>query len=151
MKTNRSKHGRRSAGLEAAIREDIQGQQVRAAAERASDTRRAMKARGFDPKTRTFRVSDRVKGTLADPATGEEHLVGAHVMYCGHDGWFIADLIRIEGACVVRAGGPVNPGNIVRGSNHLATFHMVDFPGPIAWWPDVGIFVVPLANIKRLS
>lgn len=143
MPTNRSKHGRRSAGLDAAIREDIQGQQVLAAVERATHTRYVWKQLSdrFAPKRMV---------TLADPESAGTMLIGARLMYCGHDGWFIADVIPVGDACTVRASGPVTPSNIVRGENHLATLHMVDFPGPVAWMPDLGVFVVPARNIRIL-
>jgi hypothetical protein len=64
-------------------------------------------------------------------------------MYCGHDGWFAADLIRVGNTMVVRANGPVTPGNIVRDDPQSATHQMVDCPGPLFWCPQRGIFVVP--------
>jgi hypothetical protein len=43
-----------------------------------------------------------------------ETTVGARVQFCGHEGWFIADIRRIEGAAIVHAGGPVSPESINR-------------------------------------
>lgn len=76
--------------------------------------------------------------------------IGALVMYCGHDGWFVADIFRVGDACVVKAGGPVTPANIVRGCSDEATHHLVDFPSAGCWCPDRGVFVVPAAQVREL-
>ena len=49
MKTKNRK-GNRHSGLEAAVQEDMQGQQVLYATERAEETKKGMRARGFYPK-----------------------------------------------------------------------------------------------------
>lgn len=74
---------------------------------------------------------------------------GARVQYCGHDGTFAADLYEIEGAVVVRASGPVEPGNLDRPA-HDPTHLLSDFPAPSFWRPDLGVFVVPAAQVRRL-
>ena len=51
------------------------------------------------------------------------------MLYCGHNGYFVADITVIEGAAVVRANGPVTPGNIDRQAvQETATHHLTDFP-----------------------
>lgn len=74
---------------------------------------------------------------------------GARVHYCGHDGTFVADLYDVEGAVVVRANGPVTPGGLERPARG-ATHHLWDFPLPGFWRPDVGVFVVPAAQVEEL-
>lgn len=84
-------------------------------------------------------------------------LVGAKIMYCGHDGWFIADIIHVGNCAVVRGGheGPrfhgIDAGNLIRGRNEEATHHISDFPGPVFWAPGRAIFVVPRKNLKELE
>jgi hypothetical protein len=69
--------------------------------------------------------------------------IGARILYCGHAGWFIADIFRVGTANVVRANGPVTPHNIVRDSLNSVTHELRDFPLAGFWRPDLGIFVVP--------
>jgi hypothetical protein len=42
--------------------------------------------------------------------------MGAKVQYCGHSGWFVADIFLVAGANVVKANGPVSASNITRGA-----------------------------------
>lgn len=74
--------------------------------------------------------------------------MGARVHYCGHSGWFIADIIKVGNANVVRANGPVTPDSIVRDSLRTVTHHLVDFPHAGFWRPDLGVFVVPETQVK---
>ncbi|MDP2662037.1 MAG: hypothetical protein Q8R28_15035 [Dehalococcoidia bacterium] len=71
---------------------------------------------------------------------------GARVRYCGHDGWFMADIYVIEGASVVRANGPITPGKLNR-PGEGATHHLMDYPTPGFWRPDLGMFVVPSRQV----
>lgn len=77
--------------------------------------------------------------------------VGACVQYCGHKGSFLADIIEVGNAVVVRASGPVTPGNIERIGYDECDYHLSDFPGPVFWRPDLGVFVVPRANLTKLN
>jgi hypothetical protein len=77
--------------------------------------------------------------------------IGANVMFCGHRGHFIAD-IHVVGNCnVVRASREVTPDNIDRTMLHNATHHISDFPTAGFWRPDLGVFVVPQAQVVELS
>jgi hypothetical protein len=76
--------------------------------------------------------------------------MGARVAYCGHDGYFVADIFEIEGVNVVRANGKVSGDSIIRPAD-AATHHLSDFPGPGFWRPDLGVFVVPSDQVKELS
>jgi hypothetical protein len=135
----------RRTGQEAAIREDQQGQAVLHAAERAESTKKGMKAAAERKKRKT----------LADLRPDEDPgptLMGAKVMFCGHNGWFVADLIRVGTAVAVRSAiAPLDGGTIIRGRNDEATHHVVDSPGPIAWWADHGILVVPATHVIILK
>ncbi len=75
--------------------------------------------------------------------------MGAKVQFCGHDGWFIADIFEVAGANVVRATREVNGGNLNRPAKG-ATHHLEDFPKPGFWRPDLGVFVVPKSQVKEL-
>lgn len=78
--------------------------------------------------------------------------VGARVMYCGHDGYFIADIVEVTGACVVRANGPVTPRNLVRNDALGPATHMlIDFPNAGFWRPDLGVFVVPKEQVRLIG
>jgi hypothetical protein len=77
--------------------------------------------------------------------------MGARVMYCGHDGWFAADIYRVGNVNVVKANGPIEGGNLIRGRNHEATHHMADFPEAGCWDPRRGFFVVPEKQVRVLS
>lgn len=76
--------------------------------------------------------------------------MGARVLYCGHKGWFVADIFRVGTANVIRANGPVKPETIERVSLELATHHLSDFPEAGFWRPDLGIFVVPEKQVQTL-
>ncbi len=74
---------------------------------------------------------------------------GARVLYCGHNGWFIADIYRVADANVIVANGPVRPENIERPGDE-ATHHLIDFPVAGYWKPDRGVFVVPGDQVVEL-
>ena len=77
--------------------------------------------------------------------------IGAVVRYCGHDGVFIADIFLIDKVNVVRANGPVNPGNIKRkGELGKATHQLSDFPACGYWGAERGVFVVPEKQVTVL-
>jgi hypothetical protein len=78
--------------------------------------------------------------------------MGAMVLYCGHNGAFIADLIEIEGVTVVRPNGPIDLVKLDRGVTTVrsATHHLTDSPTAGFWRPDLGVFVVPSAQVKAL-
>lgn len=72
-------------------------------------------------------------------------------MYCGHSGWFAADIFEIGGCNVVVANGPVSPDNIHREDLETATHHMVDFPIGGCWKPHRGLFAVPSDQVTELT
>ena len=77
---------------------------------------------------------------------------GANVMYCGHNGYFIADLIQVGNAVAVNASAPVTPANLIRDSRFgPPTHHLLDFPVAGFWKPNRGVFVVPEDQVKVLS
>lgn len=79
-----------------------------------------------------------------------ESAMGARVLYCGHDGYFMADIFLIAGANVVKATGKVTPDNIIRPGRE-ATHHLSDFPQARCWSPERGIFVVPASQVRILE
>lgn len=74
--------------------------------------------------------------------------IGATVLYCGHNATFIADIIEIEGVAVVRANGNIN--YCLQRPSTNPTHHLVDFPKPGFWRPDIGVFVVPKNQVKKI-
>lgn len=89
---------------------------------------------------------------MKKPPRKSKSFVGASVRYCGHHGCFVADLVQIGTAVVVRANGPVTMNNLNRTDSEFdaATHQMEDFPGQVFWRPDLGVFVVPEQNITVL-
>lgn len=77
---------------------------------------------------------------------------GAVVRYCGHTAVFIADIYHIGGACVVRANGPVDR-NLIRSQVDYAaaTHHVIDHPVTGFWRPDLGVLVVPAAQVLTVK
>lgn len=81
--------------------------------------------------------------------------VGACVKFASHDGWFVADIIRVGTHCVVVAGGPVTPDTLERGRDSDITHQLSEmgplsgkgYDGAIYWNPRRGIFVVPIVNV----
>jgi hypothetical protein len=80
--------------------------------------------------------------------------VGARVMYCGHDAYFVADIYKVGNTNVVRAGGPINETILVRDKHAMrrlpATHQLSDFPRAGFWRPDLGVFVVPEAQVFEI-
>jgi hypothetical protein len=78
--------------------------------------------------------------------------IGAHVMYCGHNGWFLADIFKIGNVNVVRAAAAkVDPGKLHRDDPEGATHHLKDFPTTGFWRPDLGVFVVPASQVTEIK
>ncbi|HEX7095673.1 MAG TPA: hypothetical protein VF183_07305 [Acidimicrobiales bacterium] len=79
--------------------------------------------------------------------------VGATVVYCGHDATFIADIIEVAGACVVRATGPLRgPKSVLDyGNTKHATHRVRDFPVAGYWNPELGVLVVPRDQVDLLD
>lgn len=97
-------------------------------------------------------MSTKTEAETAKIEEGVQACTGARVMYCGHNGWFVADIWRVRDAVVVR--GPakgVSPGTIVRGQNREGTHRLVDFPSAGFWRPDLGLFVVPADQVTLLK
>jgi hypothetical protein len=79
-------------------------------------------------------------------------MVGAIVQYCGHRGVFVADVLQVAGAVVVRANRDVER-ILLRNDEDAyarADFHLSDSPGPVFWRPRDGFFVVPTGNLTRV-
>jgi hypothetical protein len=74
--------------------------------------------------------------------------MGARVQYCGHDGFFLADIYSVAGANIVRANGSVSPGNLTRPADE-ATHILLDFPLAGFWRPDLGVFAVPQNQVTE--
>lgn len=78
--------------------------------------------------------------------------VGANIMYCGHAGYFVADILYMGPVAVVSASGPVTPGNIHRhGELGSATHQLMDFPMGGYWKPERGVFVVPAEQVTIID
>jgi hypothetical protein len=76
--------------------------------------------------------------------------MAAHVLFCGHDGFFLADIWKVGNVNVVRANGPVTPANVIRQNIGRATHRLLDFPEAGFWRPDLGVFVVPEKQVVKL-
>lgn len=83
--------------------------------------------------------------------TGVKGAVGARVIYCGHAGYFLADISVVAGAAVVRANGKVTPGNLVRDDRFGAATHRVSDVEGGFWRPDLGVFVVPVGQVQEVA
>lgn len=78
-----------------------------------------------------------------------EAAIGARVKYCGHDGYFIADIFKIGDCNVVRANGPVTGDTIQRPAKNI-THELTDFPKAGFWGSHIGVFVVPCEQVKKV-
>jgi hypothetical protein len=96
-------------------------------------------------------MSPKKKGK--QPTALKQGAVGAIVRYCGHEGTFVADILLVAGAAVVRAPGPVTGENLNRDpvSYRWATHWLLDFPCAGYWRPDQGTFVVPAKQVRVFS
>jgi hypothetical protein len=83
----------------------------------------------------------------------QESKLGVRVLYCGHKGTFMADCYEVAGAVVVRAPVPVTMDNLDRHNKcvNTATWHLSDFPTAGFWRPDLGVFVVPAGQFRRIE
>jgi hypothetical protein len=64
----------------------------------------------------------------------------------------MADIYAVGSANVVRAAGPVTMENLERRDvEAVATHHLTDFPTAGFWRLDLGVFVVPKAQVKELQ
>lgn len=82
--------------------------------------------------------------------------IGARVMFCGHNGWFLADIWKVGNVNVVRASGTFGYNAafidaLERESPEEATYQLVDFPEAGFWRPDLGVFVVPEAQVTEIN
>ena len=71
------------------------------------------------------------------------------VRYCGHDASFVADITEVAGAMVVRTIEPVQLDLLTRPAGPC-DYWLVDFPNAGFWRPDLGVFVVPKAQLRKL-
>jgi hypothetical protein len=76
---------------------------------------------------------------------------GARVQYCGHEGWFTADIYEIGDAVAVVNVGPITPDRLWRDNMKSITHHIVDFPESGCWKPSRGILVVPKSQLKVIE
>lgn len=74
--------------------------------------------------------------------------IGAIIRYCGHDAWFVADVMQVGNTLVIRAPTAVTMENVRRPCRPDYDFHIDDF-NPCFWRPDLGVFVVTVKSVKR--
>lgn len=88
---------------------------------------------------------------MSKPKAVSESKIGAVMHYCGHNAQFMADIVVINGAAVVRANGPVTMANLDRKLRFgKPSHHLTDFPVAGFWRPDLGVFVVPCDQVTVL-
>jgi len=76
--------------------------------------------------------------------------MGATVQYCGHDGYFLADIHEVGNTNVINAAsGRVDIDKLTRPAKG-ATHILVDFPQAGFWKPYKGIFVVPSNQVREI-
>jgi hypothetical protein len=77
-------------------------------------------------------------------------LTGARIQYCGHKAVFSADVYPVGSAVVIRALGPISETYLDRTptSYGAADYHLTDTPEIGFWRPDLGVFVVPKAQLR---
>lgn len=76
---------------------------------------------------------------------------GKFIQYCSERGGFVADVYKVAGAVVVRAAlVPCNPNTLDRRGTRKYDFKLIDFPKPGFWRPDLGVFVVPRNQLKKV-
>lgn len=78
---------------------------------------------------------------------------GAVVRYCGHTATFAADIFEIDGVNVVRASDKITDKTLDRSqlAYERATHHLSDYPRAGFWRPDLGVFVVPGNQVRKLK
>jgi hypothetical protein len=92
---------------------------------------------------------------MPKPSTLKKSCMGAIVRYCGHEGYFLADIYLVGNAATVVACGPVTPQNIARPGPEVlrqdCTHHLLDFPKAGCWKPERGFFTVPASQVRELT
>lgn len=78
---------------------------------------------------------------------GSDSWTKQKVVFCGHDGYFFADVIVTPFAVVVIASKPVIPGELIRPAVG-ADWKIVDYEGGY-WSPSTGRFVLPRKAVTR--
>lgn len=77
--------------------------------------------------------------------------MGAKVMFCGHAGWFMADIFDLGPMNVIKANGPITTDNIIRTNISDATHHVSDYPQRGFWCPERGVLVVRKAQCRKVG
>ena len=77
--------------------------------------------------------------------------MGARVMFCGHAGYFVADIWHVGNVNIVHASSPVTGDTVIREDVELATHQLVAFPVAGFWKPLKGLFVVPEEQVKVIK
>lgn len=72
------------------------------------------------------------------------------VVFCNHEGYFVADVIVTYQAVTVIAKKPVSPQTLVRSNVDKAEWRIVDHLGGY-WNPTRGRFVLPREAVTRLA
>lgn len=83
-----------------------------------------------------------------------EAKMGAKVLFCGHEGWFVGDVHRVGNVNVVRAAPghfPVTGDSIIRRDYKEVTHCVSDCPVNGFWRPDIGVFVVPEDQVTEIK
>lgn len=75
---------------------------------------------------------------------------GAKVAFCGHNGWFLADIYYVGNVNVIRANGKITGDNLNRPATP-ATHHVSDFPTAGFWKPELGVLVVPEEQVQEVK
>jgi len=86
--------------------------------------------------------------------SGPDRWNDQRVMYCGHDGWFRADIIVTPFAVTVMTKGlrPLRSDQLKRSHPETAEWFIREIPGvPVYWSPATGIFVLSRASVKKLK
>lgn len=73
------------------------------------------------------------------------------IQYCGHRGYFMADVFRMGDTICVRAKKPVTPDSLIRKDFNPESchFHIQDSPYPGGWWPHLGLFLIPKYQLTK--
>lgn len=81
------------------------------------------------------------------PIANKSHM-GAKVQYCGHDASFYADIIDLNGVCLVVGMPKID--NVLARPAVNCTHHLKDFPRVGYWSPLRGFFMVPSNQVIDL-
>jgi hypothetical protein len=74
---------------------------------------------------------------------------GVRVIYCGHNGWFIADVYWWGDTCLVHTDGPVSGSSLNRPAVDC-DYQLSDSPVAGFWNPQKGIFMVPKSQMTKV-